>query len=380
MAGVTLKQVSKIYPPSVTAVEPLDLEIADGEFVVLVGPSGCGKTTLLRMIAGLEAVTAGQVLVGGRDVTRVAPQARDIAMVFQSYALYPQMSVRENLAFPLKARRARRAEVAERVQAVARTLDIEELLDRKPGQLSGGQRQRVAIGRATIRQPQVFLMDEPLSNLDAKLRVEMRAELARLHTRLGRTTIYVTHDQVEAMTLGQRVAVMRGGALQQCDTPRALFRVPENLFVATFIGSPTMNLVDADLAAGTVSFGGVSVTVDAWKSLGSVSRPVILGIRPAAFDVCGPGADPALPRLRVIPDVVEELGTETHLLFSIEGCASAFGPSLLNGSAAASGGQARFTAAVDGTHAVSRGQPVELVLRREHLHLFDPQTGAALRQ
>jgi multiple sugar transport system ATP-binding protein len=380
MAGVTLEQVSKIYPPSVTAVEPLDLEIADGEFVVLVGPSGCGKTTLLRMIAGLEAVTAGRVLVGARDVTRVAPQARDIAMVFQSYALYPQMTVRENLAFPLKARRVRRAEVAERVQAVARTLDIEELLDRKPGQLSGGQRQRVAIGRATIRRPQVFLMDEPLSNLDAKLRVEMRAELARLHLRLGTTTIYVTHDQVEAMTLGQRVAVMRGGALQQCDTPRALFGTPENLFVATFIGSPTMNLVDAELAAGTVSFGGLSVTVDGWKSLGSGPRPVILGIRPAAFDVPGPGADPTLPRLQVVPDVVEELGTETHVLFSMEGCVSAFGPALLNGSGPASGGPARFTAAVDGTHAVSRGRPVELVLRREHLHIFDPQTGAALRR
>src|SRR5262249_17612175 len=311
MAGVTLEQVNKIYPPSVTAVEPLDLEIADGEVVVLVGPSGCGKTTLLRMIAGLEAVTAGRVLVGGRDVTRVAPQARDIAMVFQSYALYPQMTVRENLAFPLKARRTRRAGGAERGQAAARTPDIGELLDRKPGRLPGGQRRRGAIGRATIRQPKVFLMDEPLSNLDAKLRVEMRAELARLHLRLGTTTIYVTHDQVEAMTLGQRVAVMRRGALQQCDTPRALFGTPKNLFVATFIGSPTMNLVDAELAAGTVSFGGVSVAVDGWKSLGSGTRPVILGIRPAAFDVSGPGTDPTLPRLRVVPDVVEELGTET---------------------------------------------------------------------
>ncbi|MDR2999247.1 MAG: sn-glycerol-3-phosphate ABC transporter ATP-binding protein UgpC [Microbacterium sp.] len=380
MAGVTLEQVSKIYPPSVTAVEPLDLEIADGEFVVLVGPSGCGKTTLLRMIAGLEAVTTGRVLVGARDVTRVAPQARDIAMVFQSYALYPQMTVRENLAFPLKTRRVRRAEIAERVEAVARTLDIAELLDRKPGQLSGGQRQRVAIGRATIRQPQVFLMDEPLSNLDAKLRVEMRAELARLHLRLGTTTIYVTHDQVEAMTLGQRVVVMRGGALQQCDTPRALFGTPENLFVATFIGSPTMNLVDAELADGAVSFGGLSVIVDGWKSLGSEPRPVILGIRPAAFGVPGPGADPTLPRLRVIPDVVEELGTETHVLFSMEGCASAFGPALLNGSAPRSSGLARFTAVVDGTNAINRGAPLELIIRREHLHIFDPHTGAALRR
>jgi multiple sugar transport system ATP-binding protein len=373
MADVSLRQVSKVYATGVTALQPLDLDIRDGEFMVLVGPSGCGKTTLLRMIAGLEATTEGRILVGGRDVTRVAAQARDIAMVFQSYALYPQMTVRQNLAFPLKTRRAPRAEIDTRVREVARTLAIEELLDRKPSELSGGQRQRVAIGRATIRQPRLYLMDEPLSNLDAKLRVDMRAELAQLHLRLGTTTIYVTHDQVEAMTLGQRVAVLRDGVLQQCDTPRALFHRPANVFVASFIGSPTMNLVAAQLAAGVVSFGEHSLAMPQWEALGTAERPVVLGIRPAAFEVAGPHVDPTLPRVRIRPDVVEELGTETHLLFRLDRVTPATAPDATNGAR-----PARFTAAVDAAHRVERGEHVELAVRRDHLHLFDARTGEAL--
>jgi multiple sugar transport system ATP-binding protein len=237
MSGITLQEVTKVYSNGVRAVDAVDLEIADGEFVVLVGPSGCGKSTLLRMIAGLEDVTDGGILIGGDDVTDKPPQKRDIAMVFQNYALYPHMTVRENLAYGLRLRKLPKAEWQRRVHETAKTLGLDELLDRKPSALSGGQRQRVAMGRAIVREPQAFLMDEPLSNLDAKLRVSMRAELARLHERLGVTTVYVTHDQVEAMTLGQRVAVLRDGVLQQVDTPQNLFHRPVNLFVAAFIGS-----------------------------------------------------------------------------------------------------------------------------------------------
>src|SRR6476646_713245 len=238
----------------VKAVDDVSLEIADGEFMVLVGPSGCGKTTLLRCIAGLEQVSSGRVIVGDDDVTDHSPRERDIAMVFQNYALYPHMTVGENLGFALKLRKTSKAERALRVGDVAAKLGLEELLDRKPGDISGGQRQRVAMGRAIVREPKVFLMDEPLSNLDAKLRVSMRGELARLHDRLGVTTIYVTHDQIEAMTLGQRVAVLRDGVLQQVDTPLRLYEAPVNVFVAAFIGSPSMNLVEADVADGVVRF------------------------------------------------------------------------------------------------------------------------------
>ncbi len=245
MAGIDLHHLTKVYANGVRAVDAIDLEIRDGEFMVLVGPSGCGKSTLLRMIAGLEEVSEGTVRIDDRDVTALAPRARDIAMVFQDYALYPHMTVRQNLAFGLKLRRVNRREIEQRVQAVATTLGLQDYLARRPAALSGGQRQRVAIGRAMVREPKAFLMDEPLSNLDAKLRVTMRAELARLHERLAVTTVYVTHDQTEAMTLGQRVAVIRDGTVQQCDTPQELFDRPDNLFVAAFIGSPAMNLVAA---------------------------------------------------------------------------------------------------------------------------------------
>ncbi|MBV8256585.1 MAG: sn-glycerol-3-phosphate ABC transporter ATP-binding protein UgpC, partial [Actinobacteria bacterium] len=259
MGQIVLDNVSKVYAGGVLAVDHVSLEIAGGEFLVLVGPSGCGKSTLLRMIAGLEEVTDGSISIDGEEVTDLPPRARDIAMVFQTYALYPHMTVRENLGYGLKVRKTPKREVAERVEKVAEMLGLEKLLDRKPAALSGGQRQRVAMGRAIVRHPKAFLMDEPLSNLDAKLRVSMRAQLAALHGRLGTTTIYVTHDQIEAMTLGQRVAVMREGRIQQVDTPQALYSRPANLFVAAFIGSPAMNLVEAEIADGELQFAGFRI-------------------------------------------------------------------------------------------------------------------------
>ena len=262
MGGISLERVSKVFPGGVVAVDDVDLAIGDGEFIVLVGPSGCGKSTLLRMIAGLEGVSGGTIRIGDREVTELAPRARDIAMVFQNYALYPHMRVWDNLAFALKLRRMPKPAMRERVGSVAGVLGLKDLIDRKPGALSGGQRQRVAIGRAMVREPEAYLMDEPLSNLDAKLRVGMRAELARLHERLGTTTVYVTHDQVEAMTLGDRVAVLRDGTVQQCDTPEQLFDAPANVFVAAFIGTPPMNLAPGEVRDGRLRFAGVEVPLE----------------------------------------------------------------------------------------------------------------------
>ncbi len=263
MSGIVLDHVRKVFSGDVVAVDDVSLEIANGEFLVLVGPSGCGKSTLLRMIAGLEDVTDGSISIGDRDVTDLPPRARDIAMVFQTYALYPHMSVRENLGYGLKVRKTQKQEATRRVAEVAEMLGLDALLDRRPAALSGGQRQRVAMGRAIVREPQAFLMDEPLSNLDAKLRVSMRAQLSSLHARLGTTTIYVTHDQIEAMTLGERVAVMRDGKILQVDTPQTLYSRPVNLYVAAFIGSPAMNLVEATVADGTVEFGGFRIPLAA---------------------------------------------------------------------------------------------------------------------
>src|SRR6187401_3472362 len=259
MAEIELEHLTKVYSGDVTAVDDVSLDIGDGEFMVLVGPSGCGKSTLLRIIAGLEEVTQGSISIGGTDVTEFAPRRRDIAMVFQSYALYPHMTVRKNIGYGLKVRRTPKDVTKRRVDEVAKLLGLEELLERKPAQLSGGQRQRVAMGRAIVREPKAFLMDEPLSNLDAKLRVSMRAQLSALHARLNTTTIYVTHDQIEAMTLGQRVAVMREGRIQQVDTPQELYAKPANLYVAAFIGSPAMNLVEVEVAHGQVRFGGYAI-------------------------------------------------------------------------------------------------------------------------
>src|SRR6478735_4362052 len=278
MATIEIDHVTKVFANGVVAVNDVSLSIDDGEFLVLVGPSGCGKSTLLRMVAGLEEVTEGSILIDGRDVTDLAPRHRDIAMVFQSYALYPHMTVRENLGYGLKVRRAPKQESRERVAEVAQLLGLEELLDRKPAELSGGQRQRVAMGRAIVRQPRAFLMDEPLSNLDAKLRVGMRASLAQLHARLGVTTVYVTHDQTEAMTLGQRVAVLRDGKLVQVAEPQVLYAEPRNLFVASFIGSPAMNLVEASYENGAICFGQYRVPV----AEPPAQERFVLGIRPEA--------------------------------------------------------------------------------------------------
>ena len=286
MGGIVLDRVSKVFPGGVVAVDDVELSIGDGEFMVLVGPSGCGKSTLLRMIAGLEGVSGGTITIGDRDVTEIAPRSRDVAMVFQNYALYPHMRVWDNLAFALKLRRTPKPAMKEQVDAVAGVLGLTALIDRKPGALSGGQRQRVAIGRAMVREPQAYLMDEPLSNLDAKLRVGMRAELARLHRRLGVTTVYVTHDQVEAMTLGDRVAVMRDGTVQQCDTPERLFESPANVFVAAFMGSPAMNLVPGDVRDGRLRVRGDRAGARRGKHR---DGPVIAGVRPGDLLPAEPG-------------------------------------------------------------------------------------------
>src|SRR5881398_2100758 len=293
MASVSLRGIHKKFGP-VSVLEKIVLDIEDGEFVVLVGPSGCGKSTLLRSIAGLETIDGGEIRIGDRLVNHAAPRDRDIAMVFQSYALYPHMTVRQNLGYGLKVRKTSKKDIDRRVEEVAKMLRLEELLERRPAALSGGQRQRVAMGRAVVREPLAFLMDEPLSNLDAKLRASMRAQLASLHARLGTTTVYVTHDQVEAMTLGQRVAVMRDGRILQVDTPQALYTRPLNLFVAAFIGSPAMNLVDAVVSGDAVEFAGVRIPLPAANRPGQ--ERVVAGIRPEAFEDAAL-ADRSLPRL-----------------------------------------------------------------------------------
>ena len=381
MSGIRLDAVTKIYPNGVKAVDRVSLDIRLGEFVVLVGPSGCGKSTLLRMIAGLEDVSMGDIYIGDLDVTDKPPQQRDIAMVFQNYALYPHMTVRDNLAYGLKLRKMPKAEWRLRVDEVASVLGLSELLDRKPAALSGGQRQRVAMGRAIVRNPKAFLMDEPLSNLDAKLRVSMRAELAKLHERLGVTTVYVTHDQVEAMTLGQRVAVLRDGVLQQVDTPHVLFHAPANLFVAAFIGSPSMNLVEAEIVGDVVRFAGFDVTLPEGSSLVGADRSVILGIRPTDFEHAD--AAPQLPRMRVKIDVVEDLGAENHLIFAIDAPrvsaeavrAAADIAADDEGKLFANDQRAVFTAVVGAKRATTPGSELELAVDVTRLHFFDPGTG-----
>ncbi len=385
MGAIHLNGVSKVYEGGVTAVDDVSLEVRDGEFMVLVGPSGCGKSTLLRMIAGLERVSSGQVAIGDRDVTHVAPPDRDIAMVFQNYALYPHKTVRENLAFGLKQRKAPKALIDERVADAARMLGLEEMLQRKPSQLSGGQRQRVAIGRAMVREPSAFLLDEPLSNLDAKLRTTMRGELARLHERLGITTVYVTHDQVEAMTLGTRVAVLRGGVVQQCASPQELYRRPRNLFVAAFIGSPAMNLVEARIEGGCVRFAGHAIPLADDSPLRGAARDAILGVRPAAFSLDGPRADQALPRIEVVPDLVEHLGDEVHVSFGVDakpvqGDAVLAAEEDVHATRLLVEGapRARFVAVLDGRDGPVARQPVTLRVDHEQLYFFDPASGEAL--
>ncbi len=335
------------------------------------------------MIAGLEQVSAGSVVIGDEDVTELSPRERDIAMVFQNYALYPHMTVGENLGFGLKLRKVTKQERGKRVMQVAKTLGLEELIGRKPAELSGGQRQRVAMGRAMVREPKAFLMDEPLSNLDAKLRVTMRGELARLHERLGVTTIYVTHDQIEAMTLGRRVAVLRDGVLQQVDTPQTLFRRPANLFVAAFIGSPSMNLVEADVVEDSVRFAGheLPLPIDVRLPRGHV----ILGIRPTDFAHAA-SADPALPRMRVRAEVVEDLGAETHVIFPLDTSrvvaesvrAAVVEAADEEGALFADDQRALFTACLDAENPVAPGSTVEVAIDTRRMHFFDPATGEVL--
>ena len=394
MGGIALERVTKIFPGGVTAVDDVEFEIQDGEFMVLVGPSGCGKSTLLRMIAGLEGVSAGTIRIGDREVTEFAPRSRDVAMVFQNYALYPHMRVWDNLAFALRLRRTPKPAMREKVGSVAGVLGLSELVERKPGALSGGQRQRVAIGRAMVREPQAYLMDEPLSNLDAKLRVGMRAELARLHERLGTTTVYVTHDQIEAMTLGDRVAVLRDGRIQQCDTPERLFDAPANLFVAAFMGTPPMNLVGAELRGGVLRFAGVDVPLAgnggspaSGVAASAVDGTVVAGVRPSDLLLAGPDVDPGLPRLRATLEVVERLGSESHVIFPVEAPA-------LTGEAAVAADEAteegdatllagdtrtRFTARVEGRRRLAPGETAEFAIDPATVHLFDPETGLTLR-
>jgi multiple sugar transport system ATP-binding protein len=377
VSRIVVQHVTKIYDGDVRAVNDVDLAIESGEFMVLVGPSGCGKSTLLRMIAGLEEVTEGEILIGDRDVTDLAPRHRDIAMVFQNYALYPHLTVRRNLGYALKVRKTPKAEIEKRVQKVAELLGLHEYLDRRPAALSGGQRQRVAMGRAIVREPAAYLMDEPLSNLDAKLRVGMRAELSRLHDRLGVTTVYVTHDQIEAMTLGQRVAVMRDGILQQVDQPQTLYREPANLFVAAFIGSPSMNLVDATVSDGSVSFAGITVPVRADRNPGS--GRFVLGIRPEAFEDARFAA-PELPTFEAEIAVVEELGAETHVIFPIEAEpvqaeeVAAVADEEEEAKLIADDERALFTARVDPRTTARQGGRVRLALDPTHLYFFDDDT------
>jgi multiple sugar transport system ATP-binding protein len=386
VSRIVLDSVTKRYPDGTTAVDSLDLEVADGELLVLVGPSGCGKTTALRMVAGLEEVTSGVISIDDRQVNDVEPRHRDIAMVFQSYALYPHLSVYDNIAFSLKYRKIAKTELRQRVAEAARILELEPYLQRKPRQLSGGQRQRVAMGRAIVRQPRAFLMDEPLSNLDAKLRVQMRAEIAQLQRSLGTTTIYVTHDQTEAMTLGTRVAVIRGGVLQQVAAPQELYGRPANLFVAGFIGSPAMNLVDAQCERGSggpvVHFGGhqlsvpPSVVAEHPALEQYLDRDIVVGIRPESMqdaDLAHDGDPGAIIELPV--KLREELGSEVHIHGAIGTAAHVSGSESDDVHSLAT-----MVARMDPRTTIAEGQVARVQVNTAGLHFFDPGTGASLRR
>jgi multiple sugar transport system ATP-binding protein len=362
-ADIELRGVTKRYPDGALAVDRLDLRIVPGEFMILVGPSGCGKTTALRMVAGLEDITDGHLRIDGEVVNDRAPKDRDIAMVFQNYALYPQMTVRENMGFALKLAKIGRREIERRVLDAARTLDLQPHLDRKPAMLSGGQRQRVAMGRAIVRDPKAFLMDEPLSNLDAKLRVQMRTEIARMQHRVGTTTLYVTHDQTEAMTLGDRVAIMRNGVIQQLDTPQRLYDDPVNVFVAGFIGSPPMNLLPATLEDDAVQLplGRVHLTPEmrARLSPGASRGPVLAGLRPEAFDDATLAPErPDAVRFRARVELVESMGAELYVYFDAAG--------------------EQVVARVEAGSRIAPGDAADLVVRTAGLRLFDADSGNSL--
>ena len=389
MATIALENLSKVYPDGTRAVSSLDLAIDDGEFMVFVGPSGCGKTTALRMVAGLEEITDGIVRIGDRVVNSLPPKQRDVAMVFQNYALYPHMSAFDNMAFGLKMRRIAREERKRRVSGAAQALALETVLKKKPRTLSGGQRQRVAMGRAIVREPQAFLMDEPLSNLDAKLRVEMRAEIARIQRDLAATTIYVTHDQVEAMTLGDRVAVMRDGVLQQVGAPNELYVAPANLFVAEFIGSPAMNLVGADVARAdggvTVAFGEHRLRLDRSELAAHDGRRLILGIRPEDLE------DAALANggqaLESVVDIREDLGSEVFVHFAVGGppvrgedVQAAVGEEAIEATSAQARERGSLWVARVGRESGAReGEKLRIAIDTDRLHFFDPDSGDAIR-
>jgi ABC-type sugar transport system ATPase subunit len=396
MAQIILEHVEKVYPGGFKALDDLTLDVKDGEFMVFVGPSGSGKSTALRSIAGLEEITAGTIQIGDRIVNDLPPKDRDIAMVFQNYALYPHMTVEQNLAFGLQLRKTPKDEIKRRVDEAAKMLGLEQYLKRKPAALSGGQRQRVAMGRAIVREPQAFLMDEPLSNLDAKLRVSMRASLSQLHERLGVTTVYVTHDQVEAMTLGSRVCVMRDGQLQQVDTPQRLYESPVNLFVAGFIGSPAMNFVTADLVRDdgpAVTFAGYKLPVPAQvleakpDLAGYFGRKLILGIRPSDFEDASL-LDGRRPTIRVVTGVTEELGSEIMAIFTIDAphvehaaiaaAEEAAAEDEAEATAALAGGKSMWTARVSKESPVRHGAPLELAVDTRYLHFFDPVSGLSI--
>jgi len=388
MGAIDIVSAGKIYPNGTRALEDVSITINDGEFVVLVGPSGCGKTTLLRMVAGLEDITEGEIAIGDKTVNEVAPKDRDIAMVFQNYALYPHMSVFDNMAFSLKLRKLPKNEIEQKVKDAAKTLEISELLDRKPKALSGGQRQRVAMGRAIVRNPQAFLMDEPLSNLDAKLRVQMRAELGQLHTQLQTTTLYVTHDQVEAMTMGDRVAVIRKGELQQIDTPREIYSNPKNIFVAGFIGSPSMNFVYATIKVNNevieLTFGDNKITYkdekkDKLKEF--QNKEIVLGIRPEAFED-GYFANEAdySESIKVKVTLLEQLGSDSYVHFykdikpvqteAIEEILADEGEDIT-----VLGDNTKFIARINPNSTVTEGENIELRINPSKLHFFDPESG-----
>ena len=391
MGAIKISSVGKIYPNGTRALEDVNIEINDGEFVVLVGPSGCGKTTLLRMVAGLEDVTEGEIFIGDKIVNEVAPKDRDIAMVFQNYALYPHMSVYDNMAFSLKLRKLPKEEIDKKVKDAARTLEISELLERKPKALSGGQRQRVAMGRAIVRSPEAFLMDEPLSNLDAKLRVQMRAELGQLHTQLETTTLYVTHDQVEAMTMGDRVAVIRKGELQQIDTPREIYLYPKNIFVAGFIGSPSMNFVYADVKVSgdkaMLTFAGeeincVGESLDKLKKVDG--KQIVLGIRPEAFEDSTYAKDSEYTEsISIKVTLLEQLGSDSYIHFykdlkpvqteAIEEILADEGEDI-----SVLGDQTKFIARINPNSTVKEGEEIKLSIDPSKLHFFDPESGKAL--
>ncbi|WP_262285989.1 ABC transporter ATP-binding protein [Micromonospora sp. MA102] len=389
MSDIVLDKVSKRFPDGTTAVRDVDLEIADGEFVILVGPSGCGKSTTLNMIAGLEDISSGELRIAGERVNDKAPRDRDIAMVFQSYALYPNMTVRENMAFPLRLAKLDKETIHQKVEEAAKVLELTPLLDRKPANLSGGQRQRVAMGRAIVRQPKAFLMDEPLSNLDAKLRVQMRTVVSRLQKQLGTTTVYVTHDQTEAMTLGDRVVIMRGGAVQQVGPPQELYDHPRNLFVAGFIGSPSMNFLHAAVEDGHLrtALGDVPIGDRVRRQLdgADAARELILGIRPEHFEDAALIDDESRRRgleFEAPVDIVESMGSDKYVYFTVEGeRASAAELEEL----AADAGAADFTGTgsslvtrLSAESPVREGEPRRVWFNLEKIHLFDPSTGRNL--